>query len=215
MSRVQESVGYTGKYRNRVSSRYDGQSEAAGVTRLAIFLVVVGLVGPVIPQFGFVMWIVGWAICLVLFIASIIMMAKGAPLKGCVAMLFSLIVLPLWIVFAPVAVLMATDARGWKQVFLDEVKKQQEALGAQVSSDSAAGSGETNGNPLLGAGSEPGGLETITSKDGRTIRGTIEAYDATGVRMKREDGQVVNVTFDLMSPGDMQKYRDRYNSRGQ
>lgn len=216
MRRVQESVGYTGKYRNRAVS-YSGDEEGKGVRRLAFFLVVVGLVAPLIPQWGALVWSGGWVVCAALFITSIIIMTKGTPFRGCLGILFSLIVLPIWMALGPIAILVVTDERGWKQVLLEEMKKHQVSQNWTSTLESAGTSegGDAGvGNPELSApGPGAGGVEAITSKDGRTIRGTIEAYEAWGVTMKREDGQIVNVAFELMSAGDMQKFRDRYNSQ--
>jgi hypothetical protein len=213
MRRV-ESVGYSGKYRNRSLRSFGGDGEGTGVKRLALFLVVAGLAWPLIPQLGSLTWILSWVVLPVLFIASIIIMTKGAFFRGCLGILFALIVLPVWAAVASMVILVAKDERGWKQALLEEMKKH-EISQKWISVLESAGTPEgTNGGTVLsGPESGVGGIETITSKDGRTIRGTIEAYEAWGVTMKREDGQIVNVTFELMSAGDMQKFRDRYNSQ--
>ncbi|QIF03172.1 hypothetical protein [Roseimicrobium sp. ORNL1] len=185
--------------------------------RLALFLVVVGLVAPFIPQLASLMGSFGWGVYLALLIASLIIMVKGAFFRGCLGILFAVIVLPLWVVLGPLGIRMATDERGWKQVLLEEAKKHevpQDLISKLEQIVAAEGMRGEPGSPgLPSPESVAGGIETITSKDGRTIRGTIEAYEAWGVTMKREDGQIVNITFELMSAGDMQKFRDRYNNQ--
>lgn len=213
MRRV-ESVGYTGKYRNRAVRSYSGDGEGTGVRRLALFLVVAGLAWPLIPQLGSLTWILSWVVLPVLFIASIIIMIKGAFFRGCLGILLALIVLPVWAAVASIVILVAKDERGWKQALIEEMKKHEVSQSWTSKLESMGTPEGTNGSPALSVpGTGAGGIETITSMDGRTIRGTIEAYEAWGVTMKREDGQIVNVTFELMSPADMQKFRDRYNSQ--
>jgi hypothetical protein len=183
---------------------------------VSLFLVLVGLIGPVIPKWGFYMWIGGWAVCLALFITSIVMVVKGAPARGVLGLLFSVAVLPLWIIVAPVGVLVIKEGRGWEQAF-QEVMQQQGITQSEVigpSSDPAGSSTGVNPAPVAAAPAPAAGeSETITAKDGRTIRGTIDAYHTWGVRVKRDDGLVVNVTFELMSDGDAQKFRDRSANR--
>jgi hypothetical protein len=91
--------------------------------------------------------------------------------------------------------------------------QKHEALKSLAPASEPAGNPEgANGNSVLpSTAAEVAVVETITSKDGRTIRGTIEVYEAWGVMMKRDDGQVVNVAFELMSAEDMEKFRGRYN----
>jgi hypothetical protein len=207
-------VGYTGKYRNRAVRSYSGDEEGKGVRRLALFLVVVGLVAPFIPQLVSFMGSISWGVSLALLIVSIIMMVKGILFRGCLGILFALIVVPFWIAVAPTAVRIAGDERGWKQAILEEMKKHEVSQGWTSTLEQAGTPEGMAGDPALQTpASGVGGIETITSKDGRTIRGTIEACEAWGVTMKREDGQIVNVTFEMMSAGDMQKFRDRYNSQ--
>jgi hypothetical protein len=226
MRRIQESVGYTGKYRSR-AARYDrDDGDWKGAAQVALFLTMVGLVGPVIPKWGFYMWYGGWIVTLALFITSIVMMVKGAIGRGILALLFSMFVLPLWIIAAPIGVLMVTEGHGLEQALQEVVRRQEVAVQNAIvtsTSDSEAPPGviaapveapPVMAAPVIAAPAPVAGeIETITSKDGRTIRGTIDAYHTWGVRLKRDDGLVVNVTFELMSDGDAQKFREQYANR--
>jgi hypothetical protein len=180
---------------------------------MAVFLVVAGLVGPVV--FGFLMRTLGWGVCITLFVASIMMMTKGAPVRGAVAFLFAVIILPVWIMVAPGAIAEANEDLAQRRASREQQKQQEAAQSAVSPLAMTEASGGMSPTPATVA-SEPvvDALETITSRDGRMIRGKILMYDAWGVQVRREDGLVVNVKFDLMSAKDMQRFRDRYNSLG-
>lgn len=224
MRRIQESVGYTGKYRSR-SGRYDREEgEWKGAAQVALFLAMVGLIGPVIPKWGIYMWFGGWLVNIALFITSIVIMVKGSTWRGVLGLLFAIFVLPVWTIAAPIGVLMASEGHGFEQA-LQELAKQMEAVqigGAPTSPD--PDTAETSTGPRTAPFVAPPVMATpapvveepvtITSKDGsRVIRGTIDAYHSWGVRLNREDGQVVNVQYELMSDADAQKFRERASGR--
>lgn len=223
MRRIQESVGYTGKYRSRAARYYRNDGDGKGAAQVALFLALVGLIGPVIPKWGLYMLFGGWIVTLALFITSIVMMVKGATGRGILGLLFAMFVLPVWIIAAPIGVLMVTEGRGLEQALQELTKQietvQSEWVPAPSTPDSTGISAEAKPAPfevppvMTAPAPVTGEIETITSKDGRTIQGTIDAYHTWGVRLKRNDGYVVSVAFELMSDADAQKFRDRAASR--
>ncbi len=187
-----------------------------GASRSATILVLLSAGLALIPGVGFIMWLVGVPVAFVVFILSIVMLAKGQTMDGMIGLAFAL-ALPIWFFAAPI---ISTSVFGVKT----EDSNSDSVVTPPGNSTPAPDSkpGTTVSDAIAEAVADPVALvaeRAWTSTDGRKLRAALldVVRDTDGLfvgKFLRDDGLEFDLQIGKLAPADVDIVKQAMVSAG-